>query len=338
MFLRGGLWSRALAVAVGVFASGASFAAAAAASGGVDGLGPVLWRNTSPVSATLGLPRAASAVLPAPGVLTADLALDWVSDFTTNQRGDASVRLDGESLVGTLRLERGLTPGWAASLTMPFGTRGGGVLDQPIDGWHNLWGLPEGGRDRAPTGAVSLFASEAGASAFAVDQRRSSLGDVQLGLARTLVDDGASVLTLRAQLELPTGSPSELWGSDAWECSLALALARPLGPLALTLQGGVLAGTAGDFDPFERKDLAGFGSLALAWPLSPRWSLLGQLDGHSALLDAPLTPLGGWSVQGLLGLRWRSLGALAVDFGFSEDLRPGSASDFSLFATLRYRP
>jgi hypothetical protein len=43
-------------------------------------------------------------------------------------------------------------------------------------------------------------------------------------------------------------------------------------------------------------------------------------------------------VQGLLGLRWRSLGALAVDFGFSEDLRPGSASDFSLFATLRYRP
>lgn len=340
MGLRGIFWARALAFAVGVFASGASFAAAAAAaaSGGVDGLGPVLWRNTSPVSATLGLPRAASAVLPAPGALAADLALDWASDFTINQRVDASVRLDGESLGGTLRLERGLAPGWAASLTVPFGTRGGGVLDQPIDGWHNLWGLPEGGRDRAPTGAVSLAASEAGASAFAVDQRRSSLGDVQLGLARTLVDDGASVLTLRAQLELPTGSASELWGSDAWEGSLALALARPLGPLALTLQGGVLAGSASGFDPFDRKDLAGFGSLALAWPLSPHWSLLGQLDGHSALLDAPLTPLGGWSVQGLLGLRWRSMGALAVDFGFSEDLRPGSASDFSLFATLRYRP
>ena len=150
MFLRGGVWARALAVAVGVFASGASFAAAAAASGSLDGLGPVLWRNTSPVSATLGLPRAASAVLPAPGVLTADLALDWVSDFTTNQRGDALVRLDGESLAGTLRLERGLAPGWAASLTVPFGTRGGGVLDQPIDGWHNLWGLPEGGREREP--------------------------------------------------------------------------------------------------------------------------------------------------------------------------------------------
>jgi len=334
--LWGARWARALAVAVGVFASGASFAAAA--SGGVDGLGPVLWRNTSPVSATLGLPRAASAVLPAPGAVAADLALDWASDFTTNRRGDASVRLDGESLAGTLRLERGLAPGWAASLTVPFGTRGGGVLDQPIDGWHDLWGLPEGGRDRAPTGAVSLLASEAGASAFAVDQRRSSLGDVQLGLARTLVDDGASVLTLRAQLELPTGSATELWGNDAWEGCLALALARPLGPLALTLQGGVLAGTAGDFDPFKRKDLAGFGSLALAWPLSSRWSLLGQLDGHSALLDTPLTPLGGGSVQGLLGLRWRSAGAFVMDFGFSEDLRPGSASDFSLFATLRYRP
>ncbi|MGB0266701.1 MAG: DUF3187 family protein [Pseudomonadales bacterium] len=334
MRLRGVLWARALAFAVGVFASGPSLAAAA----GADGFGPVLWRNTSPVSATLGLPRTASAVLPAPGALAADLALDWASDFTTNQRGDALVRLDGESLAGTLRLERGLAPGWAASLTVPFGSRGGGVLDQPIDGWHNLWRLPEGGRDRAPTGAVSLFASEAGASAFAVDQRRSSLGDMQLGLARTLVDDGASVLTLRAQLELPTGSASELWGSDGWEGSLALALARPLGPLALTLQGGVLAGTAADFDPFERKDLAGFGSLALAWPLSPRWSLLGQLDGHSALLDTPLTPLGGWSVQGLLGLRWRSAGAFAMDFGFSEDLRPGSASDFSLFATLRYRP
>ena len=333
MELRGVLWARALVLAVGVFASGASFPAA-----GADELGPVLWRNTSPVSATLGLPRAASAVLPAPGVVAADLALDWASDFTTNQRGDASVRLDGESLVGTLRLERGLAPGWAASLTVPFGTRGGGVLDQPIDGWHNLWGLPEGGRDRAPTGAVSLSASEAGVSAFALGQRRSSLGDVQLGLARTLVDDGASVLTLRAQLELPTGSASELWGSDAWEGSLALALARPLGPLALTLQGGVLAGSASDFDPFKRKDLAGFGALALAWPLSPRWSLLGQLDGHSALLDTPLTPLGGWSVQGLLGLRWRSAGAFSMDFGFSEDLRPGSASDFSLFATLRYRP
>ena len=333
MELRGVLWARALVLAVGVFASWASFPAAASGE-----LGPVLWRNTSPVSATLGLPRAASAVLPAPGAVAADLALDWASDFTTNQRGDASVRLDGESLAGTLRLERGLALGWAASLTVPFGTRGGGVLDQPIDGWHNLWGLPEGGRDRAPTGAVSLSASEAGVSAFALGQRRSSLGDVQLGLARTLVDDGASVLTLRAQLELPTGSASELWGSDAWEGSLALALARPLGPLALTLQGGVLAGSASDFDPFKRKDLAGFGALALAWPLSPRWSLLGQLDGHSALLDTPLTPLGGWSVQGLLGLRWRSAGAFSMDFGFSEDLRPGSASDFSLFATLRYRP
>ena len=221
---------------------------------------------------------------------------------------------------------------------MPFGSRGGGVLDQPIDGWHNLWGLPEGGRDRAPTGAVSLFTSEAGLRPLPWTSERSSLGDMQLGLARTLVDDGASVLTLRAQLELPTGSASELWGSDGWEGSLALALARPLGPLALTLQGGVLAGTAADFDPFERKDLAGFGSLALAWPLSPRWSLLGQLDGHSALLDTPLTPLGAWSVQGLLGLRWRGAGAFAMDFGFSEDLRPGSASDFSLFATLRYRP
>ena len=226
MRLRGVLWARALAFAVGAFVSGA----APAAASGADRFGPVLWRNTSPVSATLGLPRAASAVLPAPGALAADLALDWASDFTTNQRGDALVRLDGESLAGTLRLERGLAPGWAASLTVPFGTRGGGVLDQPIDGWHNLWGLPEGGRDRAPTGAVSLFASEAGASAFAVDQRRSSLGDMQLGLARTLVDDGASVLTLRAQLELPTGSASELWGSDGWEGSLALALARPLGP------------------------------------------------------------------------------------------------------------
>ena len=147
MELRGVLWARALVLAVGVFASGVSFPAE-----GADELGPVLWRNTSPVSATLGLPRAASAVLPAPGAVAADLALDWASDFTTNQRGDASVRLDGESLAGTLRLERGLALGWAASLTVPFGTRGGGVLDQPIDGWHNLWGLPEGGAIGRPRG------------------------------------------------------------------------------------------------------------------------------------------------------------------------------------------
>ena len=188
----------------------------------------MLWRNTSPVSATLGQPRAASAVLLAPGALAADLALDWASDFTTNQRGDALVRLDGEVSQAPCA-SSGPCPGLGGvphrALWVARGRRARSA--------HRRLAQPsafEGGRDRAPTGAVSLFTSEAGTSAFAVDQRRSSLGDMQLGLARTLVDDGASVLTLRAQLELPTGSASELWGSDGWEGSLALALARPFGP------------------------------------------------------------------------------------------------------------
>jgi hypothetical protein len=82
--------------------------------------------------------------------------------------------------------------------------------------------------------------------------------------------------------------------------------------------------------------VAGFGTLGLGLPLGERWVLRGQLDAHTALADSALKQIGGWSVQGGLGVTVR-VGGLLLDAAFHEDLRPGSAPDIGFRFGLRGR-
>ncbi|MDZ7824946.1 MAG: DUF3187 family protein [Gammaproteobacteria bacterium] len=103
----------------------------------------------------------------------------------------------------------------------------------------------------------------------------------------------------------------------------------------LHLSAGVLLQGDDEITGDARERLVGWASWTLALPLTERWTLKGQLDTHTATADTALRQIGGWSVQGGLGLAFRIRQNLVLESGFIEDLRPGSAPDIAFQVALR---
>ena len=302
---------------------------------------PFLWRNASPVSATLGLPRARGGALPRQGELHMDLLLDVASHFTRASSSNESVLLDGETATLVARFERGFGEHWAGSVELAGLRHSGGVLDGLIDRWHNLFGLPDGGRDSAPRDRLRMVWSADGTQRLLLEDTHTGVGDLRVGAARALHRSPARDLALRVDLELPTGSARRLAGSGGVDVAAGLALTEREAFAAFGLlshfTAGVLRPSGNDLVGGRLRTLAGYGSWTLVWPVSERLSLKAQLDGHSELVRSELKQIGGWSVQGALGGSWRFGPGLAFEFALYEDLRVATAPDVTFQFALRGR-
>ena len=78
--------------------------------------------------------------------------------------------------------------------------------------------------------------------------------------------------------------------------------------------------------------------LSAEWLLNDRWSLIAQLDSHSALINSEVDAVGETAGMVSLGLR-RQLGRRwALDVSFAEDIVVESAPDIIFQASLHFRP
>lgn len=299
----------------------------------------MLWRNSGAATAQAGLPRARSAELPAAGGIRAELLFELASQFTQDTEQGEDAILDVETTTVVLALEHGLSEDWSLGLEIPWVRHGGGVLDGVIDDYHDLFGFSDGGRSRAPQDRVFLAWQDDGRLRFGLFEQRSGIGDVRIHLARSLLAETDRRLTLRAGLELPTGSADDLIGSDSLDTHVGLHLTdrRLLATWGWTLHlsAGLLFQGDDEITGDAREPLAGWANWTLAWPLTERWTLKGQLDTHTATADSALRQIGGWSVQGGLGLAYRLRRDFVLEGGFIEDLRPGSAPDVAFQVALR---
>lgn len=302
---------------------------------------PLMWRNSSVVAATAGLPRARSASLPQPGETRADVLLEFASHFSSRADADQSVWLDGEtaSLVG--RFEHGLAPGWAVSLELTALQHSGGFLDGIINQWHDWFGLPDSGRDDVASDQLLMVWQVAGEQRFLVTERQRGMADLRLGLARTLHVSDARDIALRLDVELPTGSAASLRGSGGVNLAASLVWSEreALAHWGLVSHAGLgmVRPTGDDLLGDSLQDWVGIGYWTLAWPVTERLVLKGQLDGHTRLSDSGLREVGGWSLQGGLGAAWQMNHGHALEFAIYEDLRPDSAPDVSFQFALRSR-
>lgn len=301
---------------------------------------PFLWRNSAAFTAPAGLPRARSARLPAPGTTSLALATEIASQFSQDSESGSAAVIDVETTTFLLSLEHGFSERWSAGLEVPLLHQDGGFLDTIIDDYHDLFGLPDGGRESRSSNEVFVAWSEGRTLRRSLGASASSVGDVRVHVARALTASPDRLTTLRVGVELPTGSVSDLTGNDGVDLSVAFHLTdrRLFSRPALTLHAsaGLLAQL--DRDEIYGNDgetLVAIGSLGLAWRVSERWTIKGQLDAHSRTADTPLRQVGGWSVQPLLGASVRLSERFQFEGGFAEDLPPGSAPDVAFFFALR---
>lgn len=305
-------------------------------------LEPLHVSNQAPLAGLCGLPSLDRARLLPAGIYEGLLAWDIASNHTDHRRGSEDLLFDGETQRWTLGLNRGLPGGWEIGFELPFLSHSGGFLDGFIEGWHDFFGLPQSGRDQAPRDRLLYLYQRDGEPAIDLDDDAAGLGDVRLKLAYQLFNEADRSLALRASLELPTGSSSDLLGSGSFDAAVWLSgmhSAEPgYGRVALFWGLGLLAADAGDLLPDQRRHLAGLGNLGLAWSPWPILAFQLQLDAHTSLFgDSRLRQIDQFSAQlamgGALALGERTRLELAVTEDVVVDTAPDVVFHFALTRT-----
>ena len=111
---------------------------------------PLYTKNLSPVAGLSGLPSQRSAATLDRHSLGVALHSSIASHYRADSNRDEFLNLDGETLRFALELLYGLAQNWDIQLEVPWLDHSGGNLDSLINDWHDLWGMPDGGRTDVP--------------------------------------------------------------------------------------------------------------------------------------------------------------------------------------------
>jgi hypothetical protein len=285
----------ALAAPAALLPTGAGLAA--------DATAPFATANRSPLLLPVGLPDARSASLLPNGATrlrsTVEVANTSLYEPSLCDQG-CSLALDGETTRLAIAVERGFGDHWEASLTVPSLRHGGGFLDEAIEGWHDVFGLPNGDRENYPQDRIR-FRFRLNDGGVAISDSVSGIGDLQLGLARRLGERFA----VRTQVEVPTGEAEDLTGSGGTDVAVSLhfsskgngGAASAASRLYSHLSAGVVLREDGDLLPAIQERWLYFGSATVGWRMSERWDLKAQVDAHSGAWESPREALGEPSAQ-----------------------------------------
>ena len=265
--------------------------------------------NQSPVIQIHGLPAIDSAK-----VLSADrqryrLITNFTNNYTETQRGNEAVLFDGETTRVTFSYAEGLGKDVEWGIRIPYVSHDGGSLDSIIEGWHDLLGLPQGGRDTTPRGQLNYRYVRNGDTLFNVKNFTEGLGDVRINAAwqwqRARNPDEASI-ALRTSLSIPTGDSNDLLGNGGFDAAFWISAehAEKWFTFPGRLWGGAGLVLLGDGDVLanQQRESVLFGSIGGGAKVWSKVTLKLQLDVHSSLyINSELDQINSNSVQLILG-------------------------------------
>ncbi len=295
-------------------------------------------RNQSPLIQIFGLPETEGAGLAAPEKLSTRLSLAVASNQTTTTRSGESILLDGETYRLNLALRYGVGKNFEVGADIPYIAHDGGFLDRFIINWHDTFGLPQVGRDKAPRNRLAYLYARNGELLVDLRDETQGLGDISLSAGMLLTEGRQGVpcsATLHLSLKLPSGDSDRLLGSGSTDLALSLSLART-GRIGLYGGAGLLLLTRGQVLPDLQRNLVGFGHLGIGWAPGSRIRLKAQLDGHSSFYSgSSLNELDSATLQLSLGGTLVLSDKTVLDLAVTEDIVVDTAPDVSFLLSLR---
>ncbi|MDR3416620.1 MAG: DUF3187 family protein [Nevskia sp.] len=257
--------------------------------------------------------------------------LDDANEYASRSNSNESILIDGEATELSLNLRYGFAPRWEAGVFVPVLAQGGGALDQIIQNWHHLWGLPNGGREDAPDGRYLYQYSRNGQMLLNVSQGSVEMGDVQASAGYRI----ANGLAARAMIKLPTGDASHLAGNGAFGAAAWLDGGLPLTGFLhwLTLYGslGYSGNMAGDILEQQQKHGLAFGAAGLGLRFTPGWDAKVQVYFHGApYRDSQLAALDHIAAPLTVSTSYRVAPHYTVSLGFQEKANLFASPDFGV--------
>ncbi len=231
---------------------------------------------------------------------------------------------------------------WGFQLDLPLLGHHGGVFDDVIAGFHQMFNYPDLGRPYAPVNRTQLMVASGAETRFHGGPFAPSLGDIVVTGLHAPVRENARdpAVMLSAAVKLPTGAASRFAGSGSWDWSLGLHLARTWGDFRGTFSGG--HAWHGPWRGLRSVPIRNTfdAQLGLEWSISDNWAVVAQVARREqALATADRRTFGRPAYNLGTGFRWRPRATWLMEGGFFENLTEDQNSyDVGIQYRVRWQP
>ena len=224
--------------------------------------------------------------------------------------GGQEVVTDGELWNNSLLVRYGISERADVEIDLSVLYGSGGFLDRFIEGWHRVFGFPNGGHEERPRFAYDMHVATGGHTIWSLDGYEPVLLDTPLVTVERLIDEGEHhpSLALRAGVDLPTGSEARGAGNGGWDWGVGFLAQKSIGRWTFT--GAVDWVDAKRPSSFVGSGVQAFDGFDVQLGAEYRWN-----DSLSLLAGANLVP----PVTRDFTIREIDREMLGLDLGFAWD-------------------
>lgn len=293
--------------------------------------GPLRTSEQNPLYRLFYVPEAETADVVETGRYRIDVSSSYSNIFELSSSGLHDQIFDLEQMTTGVTLRYGVSPGLEVGTRLGFQTTWGGFLDPVINGFHEAFGLPNGGRERVGDNEYRvLLDGLAPRVRFRLSSRTFGPEDARLFAKWRILGsrEESNAVSVRGTFRLATGPV------DAGRANGALAVLGRYSADRVHVHaalGGTTLNAPEELSPIV-SGAAAFFTVGLEGNLTRRLSLIGQYTGASRYVggfeDGELDHMAAalaFGFRGVAGSDW------TWEFSFAEDVPPDSPTvDFTV--------
>ncbi|MDA8432155.1 MAG: DUF3187 family protein [Nitrospiraceae bacterium] len=293
--------------------------------------GPLRVKNQFPLSLHIDSPYLESAK----AENSISVGLSHSSVYMTNGSSDWSVDLDMEVTELDVAFKK-IIPGlFEVGLEVPVLSAESGFMDDFLDSYHQTFGFPDYGRSGRPSDSFLYQVRKDGSTVVSGRNGRIGIGDIRLTAKRELLT-GDPAVSVRAEIELPTGDADDGHGSGGIDTGFALLADKKISETFMTYwnAGIILPGRLRAQEDIGLRT-SYYGGACLEAALWRHVALLGQVTFQTS--PFPKTDIGTVDrIAALLSFGARySPGKDSIEFSLTED--PNTAGAPDVIFTITYK-
>ncbi len=295
--------------------------------------GPLQVKNQFPLFLHLDAPVLESAVMEN----SFSAALSHSSVFMTTTSANWSVNLDMEITELDLRFKKVIPGFFEVGIEVPVLSLESGFMDSFLDSYHKTFGFPDYGRSTRPANSFLYEVRRNGTLVVQGKNGAIGIGDVRL-TAKKEIFSNDPVMSVRAEVELPTGDAKDGHGSGGIDTGLTLLIDKRISERFMSYgNAGVIF--PGPLKALQDVDLktsfhAAAGIEAAIWK---HFGILGQISFQTS--PFPKMEIGSVDrIAALLTFGGRYIsGKNSLEFSLTEDPNTAGAPDVTFNLTYKGR-
>jgi hypothetical protein len=286
--------------------------------------GPFQVKNQFPIFLPINQPYLEQAVTEN----SFSLSLSHSSVFVMEDSPQWSTHLDLELTELTFRYKKDISGLFEIGIDVPVLRATGGFMDGFLEWYHDTFGFDDYGRSSRPKNTFLYDIKKDGARLIEGENDKTGFGDVSVAFKKKLMEHDP-VISLLADIELPTGNAKIGYGNGSVDTGIAILLDKDLGSKT-RLYANLGAVFPGDLKAYQRVKLDEFfyaGTAVETLPWS-KVSLLAQLMLQSSPYPhTDITQIDTPAVILVIGGRYYGTSG-SYEFSLTEDVNTSGAPDF----------